>query len=200
MNYKIHYDWKIIDKAALFASYDPQRIEGYCKQCQHYGQFWSCPPLPLTGEKFLEAYDKILLIGGKITLSEPPNGIDIESYCIETFHKARQAFSTSLLGLEHLTLNTTSLIAGNCYHCTTCSKAQGLPCRYPHLMRYSLESIGFDVNDILIKHFGYELHWIKDNILPEYLVSVGALATNQASINLLLEAAHEKIFNQESAQ
>jgi hypothetical protein len=42
-------------------------------------------------------------------------------------------------------------------------------------MRYSIESLGGDVGLTAERYLGQPLLWIKDGILPDYLMLVGAL-------------------------
>ena len=69
-----------------------------------------------------------------------------------------------------------SLSAGSCSLCKDgCTRAVREPCRYPEMMRYSIESLGGDVGRTVSKLMGYELEWIEEGKLPSYFVLVGGL-------------------------
>ena len=68
------------------------------------------------------------------------------------------------------------LYGGRCDICSKCAKIIDEPCRHPSLMRYSVESIGSNIQKLTPDIFDFSLKWImKDMKIPEYLVNVCAV-------------------------
>ena len=65
--------------------------------------------------------------------------------------------------------------AGNAFASLSCARAEGLPCRYPEKMRYSIESLGGNVGLTVSKLMGIELEWMEEGKMPSYFVLVGGL-------------------------
>ena len=67
------------------------------------------------------------------------------------------------------------LFMGNCNLCMRCTKTIGMPCKMPFKLRYSIESLGGDVDKTVEDTFGYKIIYAKDGKLPEYMIFVGGL-------------------------
>ena len=67
------------------------------------------------------------------------------------------------------------LYLGKCNMCMRCTREFGAPCKMPFKMRYSLESLGGEVDRAVEDIFGYEILYAHDGKLPEYLIFVGGL-------------------------
>lgn len=73
---------------------------------------------------------------------------------------------------EDENLNDTMILStGYCNICSSCTKKEGMPCRYPKNKLYSIESIGALVTKTTEELFNTKIKWIDmDNgIIPEYL-------------------------------
>lgn len=132
---------------------DIEKFEGFCKQCRNYGKLWSCPPYNFSIEKYVDRYKYVYIIGVKIvfdedTLSSINTKEKISNYTTETLHFMKNKIMNEMLKLEKLYPNSTSLSAGGCNLCENCSKLKNVQCVHPDLMRYSLESLGFDVGGV----------------------------------------------------
>jgi hypothetical protein len=56
-----------------------------------------------------------------------------------------------------------------------CTREFGAPCKMPFKMRYSIESLGGEVDRAVEDLFGYKILYAHDGKLPEYLIFAGGL-------------------------
>ena len=161
-----------------------EKFEGFCKQCRNYGKLWSCPPYDFSIEEYVDRYKYIYIVGVKIvfdedTLSSINTKEKISSYTNETLHFMKNKIMNEMLKLEKLYPNSTSLSAGGCNLCENCSKLKNVQCIHPDLMRYSLESLGFDVGGVSSKLLNFELKWATETRLPDYFSLIAGIMTNE---------------------
>ena len=161
-----------------------EKFEGFCKQCKNYGKLWSCPPYDFSIEEYVDRYKYIYIVGVKIvfdedTLSSINTKEKISSYTNETLHFMKNKIMNEMLKLEKLYPNSTSLSAGGCNLCENCSKLKNVQCIHPDLMRYSLESLGFDVGGVSSKLLNFELKWATETRLPDYFSLIAGIMTNE---------------------
>lgn len=164
--------------------WDIEKFEGFCKQCRNYSKLWSCPPYNFSIEEYVDRYKYIYIVGVKIvfdedTLSSINTKEKISSYTNETLHFMKNKIMNEMLKLEKLYPNSTSLSAGGCNLCENCSKLKNIQCIHPDLMRYSLESLGFDVGGVSNKLLNFELKWATETRLPDYFSLIAGVMTNE---------------------
>lgn len=169
--------------------WDIEKFEGFCKQCKNYGKLWSCPPYNFSIEEYVDRYKYVYIVGVKIvfdedTLSSINTKEKISSYTNETLHFMKNKIMNEMLKLEKLYPNSTSLSAGGCNLCENCSKLKNIQCVHPDLMRYSLESLGFDVGGVSSKLLNFELKWATETRLPDYFSLIAGIMTNEEITNL----------------
>ena len=144
----------------------------YCKKCNNYEKLWSCPSYDFNPEDYWKEYDELIVVARKIIFGE---GVD-QDRSYEIMLEVKEDMSRELYELEKQYPDSISLSAGSCSLCKDgCTRAVGEPCRYPEMMRYSIESLGGDVGRTVSKLMGYELEWIEEGKLPSYFVLVGGL-------------------------
>lgn len=161
-----------------------EKFEGFCKQCRNYGKLWSCPPYDFSIEEYVDRYKYIYIVGVKIvfdedTLSSINTKEKISNYTTETLHFMKNKIMNEMLKLEKLYPNSTSLSAGGCNLCENCSKLKNVQCIHPDLMRYSLESLGFDVGGVSSKLLNFELKWATETRLPDYFSLIAGIMKNE---------------------
>ncbi len=146
-----------------------------CKECPNYNHVWSCPSYNFNPEDFWREYKNLHLVARKIIFG--PN-VDKER-SFEIMHEVKDDMGLELYKLEEEIPDSVSLSAGSCSRCKMlgCARVQGDPCRFPELMRYSIESLGGDVGRTVSKLMGIELEWVEEGKLPSYFVLVGGLLT-----------------------
>ncbi len=157
--------------------YDREKFHELCKQCEKYGTLWSCPPYKFEVEEYLNKYNSVHIIGTKIILSDDlikeTKKEDILDCTYRILNEVRKELSKMLLKLESEYANSVSLYAGSCLNCEVCTRTQNKPCIHPDTMRYSLESLGFDVSRTSSELLGIDIKWAKDT-LPEYFTLISA--------------------------
>lgn len=86
-----------------------------------------------------------------------------------------------LLRAEQREAPALALFAGNCHCCPNrqCTRIENKPCRYPTLIRPSLEAYGFDIAKTTATALGLELKWGKDGCLPPYFILVSGLMSSR---------------------
>lgn len=159
---------------------DADKFLEFCKQCKNYGNCWACPPFEQDWSAILERYDTVTLFACQMTFAQ--QGIPLsESTAI--IRPERQQIEKMLRQQEQERCGKAFAYAGTCLYCPegTCTRAQGISCRHPELVRPSLEAVGFDIGKTTSELFGIELKWTKDNTIPEYLVLVSGLFYNMNS-------------------
>lgn len=169
--------------------WDIEKFKGFCKQCRNYGKLWSCPPYNFSIEEYVDRYKYVYIVGVKIvfdedTLSSINTKEKISNYTTETLHFMKNKIMNEMLKLEKLYPNSTSLSAGGCNLCENCSKLKNIQCVHPDLMRYSLESLGFDVGGVSSKLLNFELKWATETRLPDYFSLIAGIMTNEEITNL----------------
>ncbi|MFI3332411.1 MAG: DUF2284 domain-containing protein [Rikenellaceae bacterium] len=160
---------------------------GFCRQCNGFGKTWACPPFELTID--IDQYEYAHIFGTKIWVDSFKQSI---KFSREQLHEEissiidpiRKRLDTKLIQLEENNKESRALFAGSCKGCPTgeCTRPHNKPCAKPHLMRPSLEAMGFDVGKTTSQLLGIELMWCNDH-LPPYFTLVYALFSNEPQIN-----------------
>lgn len=166
-------DYRDVDKFIVF-----------CKQCESYGNCWSCPPFLFDSDEYLSGYRHVVLIGTKITPDQALfETTDLEKNKLlgrDILYRERQKLDARLLELEKRYPTSKAFFAGVCHSCEDkkCVRVNGDPCLHPERTRPSLESLGFDIGRTASELLGIELKWSSNGMLPEYLTLVSGFFTN----------------------
>jgi len=161
---------------------DIPRFLELCKACPNYNRKWSCPPYDFKPEDYWNKYKKMHIIGTKIIFDE---AITHEKYSTEEINtiaktvitKEQSRLSDELLVLEEKDPGSIGLAAGSCSKCENCARSYNNDCNHADKLRYSIESLGGNVDKTVKKLLGLELQWMSEGNLPEYFVLVSALLT-----------------------
>jgi predicted metal-binding protein len=162
--------------------YDRERVEGYCKKCSNYNMIWSCPPYDFNTEEYLRRFENIHIVGTKVifdesTIKRIKTKEEIYRYSFEATITVRKKVYDELIKLEDEYLGSKIINSGNCSICGKCTRSQNIKCIHEDDIRYSLESLGFDVEKIAKDLLKINLKWPSDK-LPEYLTLASGLLTN----------------------
>ncbi|SHJ47311.1 Predicted metal-binding protein [Dethiosulfatibacter aminovorans DSM 17477] len=154
-----------------------------CKNCGNYGKLWSCPPYDFNIYDHIMQYNYVYIIGTKMIFSDKTiesNSSEnaIREFTKSTLEKMRNILGEKLLALEDEIKQGKSLYAGSCLLCENCNREDGENCCNVDMMRYSLESLGFDVSKIAGNLLDIELKWASDR-LPEYYTLVSAFLSKE---------------------
>ena len=158
----------IVSKADMMRYHDPVRIQAYCRSCEKYGMYWSCPPFEEQPMTQLSEWTHALLVTQKTRVDAGSTKEEL----MQQFLASRQILGDMLLRWEND--GAVAIVAGHCFGCSACTRPKNVPCAAPSRMRYSLEALGFDVTGLAEGLAGQSMHW-PSNGMPDYLVIVGAL-------------------------
>ncbi|MEG1641994.1 MAG: DUF2284 domain-containing protein [Synergistaceae bacterium] len=160
---------------------DAPRFLGYCKGCCHFEKRWSCSPHNFDPVEFLNQYNDVRLI----ELVIKPDKKNLDGLVCKDYDVPKEIGEMIDIEKAHLTKymrreekqvpNSLYLFSGSCEICDECTRTQGLPCRFPDKMRYSIESLGIDLSQISEKFFGVKVEWMKGTDFPDHLTLICAL-------------------------
>ncbi len=164
---------------------DVDQFLQYCKQCTNYNRVWSCPEFDFDPMEIWTSYKSLFILGRKVILDEELrlrvfSDEEREAFLKELLLEPKMDLDRTLLEMEHETPGSMALSGGSCLLCDpeSCAKAEGLPCRHPEAMRYSIEALGGNVGRTVTRHLGEELLWMEKGRLPRYFIIVGGLLKN----------------------
>jgi len=143
-----------------------------CQACPNYGQVWSCAPYDFDPMEIWNRYETLHLYAWMLLPDYP--GQDVPA-AMRALRVERLAYLTRILRREAAVPGSLALSAGSCLECGVCARAEGKPCRHPDRLRYSIESLGGDVVKTSERWLHKPLLWIRDGVVPSYLILVGGL-------------------------
>lgn len=161
--------------------YDPAAFHACCRGCPDHDKRWSCPSGMPETRAFFAPFSRVYLIGVKVIYTDacrrasqrPGN---LEPLRQRTYGQVKKILHEVQLQLEHQIPGASSVAAGRCEQCKTCTRPQGKLCLRPERMRYSFSAFCFDLGAIAEKELHMPLQWSADG-LPEYNVAIAALLT-----------------------
>ena len=157
---------------------DVPRFLKYCRECESYGQRWSCPPFKFDPMTLWHCF-KRLWLWGLVLVPEPGTNL---SDLLNSLEHEKNIMLDELLKLEQEIPGSLALSAGTCKLCPEgCSRSCNIPCRRMAQMRWSVEALGGDVAKTTEQIFHTPMLWIKNGILPDYLMLVGGLLLREAN-------------------
>lgn len=136
----------LIEEALL-----PEKVLDYCSRCENYNLHFACPDHQFSIPLFLSSYSYALIISHKMQVQ------------IDEYFYWRDIIEPILLQYEKK-LKGQTLLSGSCRNCDFCFDQGALECENPSLMRYSLESLGFDVRTLLEGFFNETLNFSSDGL------------------------------------
>lgn len=156
---------------------DVATFDACCQQCPNYGRRWGCPPFDHDTLQDLLPYNKVMIIGVKITPHDRKKPLD---QVYELMRPELDRLNKQLLELEREKHGLAFGFVGKCPYCNgePCARIDGKPCRHPDVVRPSLEAYGFNVSETASKLLGIDMVWSKDSTVPRYLTLVCGLFYN----------------------
>ncbi|MEG0379955.1 MAG: DUF2284 domain-containing protein, partial [Eubacterium sp.] len=165
-----------------------RKTRRYCAACPNYKNYWSCPEYAFDEALFLKEFKYMTLIAREYEIPREDKqkviGIQaVAEYCKQAMQALKVESWKDLLEIEAEFPGTLALMPGNCHVCDLsgegCARPSGQKCRHPEFMRFSLESLGFDVDAICKYEIGVLLLWPKEGHLPDKLCGVMAIMSNE---------------------
>ena len=93
----------------------------------------------------------------------------------ERLYSEKPAFNREMLQLEQAAPGSKALYAQECDECNICARLTGEPCRFPEIMRYSIESLGGCGVELVSDMFGFDVLWSDGKTIPDYYILLGGL-------------------------
>ncbi len=148
----------------------PKFLE-YCKACPNYDTRWSCPSFEFNPMDIWKTYKALRLYAWILT---PEEGCTTEAL-LQGLTEQKTETIKALMAMEAANPGSWALVCGTCNLCNACQRSQGRPCIHPDELRYSIEAMGGDVGETMRRYFQKEIQWIRNGVLPDYLMLVGGL-------------------------
>ena len=165
----------VVDRERYVSEFrDVATFEACCQQCPNYGNRWGCPPFDHDTLQDLMPYDKVMIIGVKLTPHDQK--IPMEQV-YDLMRPELERLNSRLLELEREKQGFALGFVGKCERCgnAPCARREGKPCRHRDVVRPSLEAYGFNVSETASRLLGIDMVWSRDNNVPRYLTLVCAL-------------------------
>ena len=167
-----------VDVAEFVEEYvDVEKFQGLCKDCEDYGKNWSCPPFDFEVMDVWNSFEKFKIIAFKMDFDEEELSTEFSDkeldFILKRLERMKVKLMNEIYALEDE--NSYALFLGKCNLCMKCTREFGMPCKMPFKMRYSIESLGGNVDQCIEDIFGFEVQYAQNNRLPEYLIFVGGL-------------------------
>lgn len=187
--FKIEKFYKKISVEDFIKDYvDIDKFLQCCKVCKNYKSRWSCPPYDFDVIDYWEKYKYLNLIGYKINfkdeiLNKTYDEDKLNNAIEEFFKKYMEFLDKRTIFLESKYKDSIGLAWGKCYKCEKCTREENKECRYKKDMRYSIESLGGNVDKLTKNLFNLELKWAQKGKLPPYYFTLIGLLTKD-NINM----------------
>lgn len=176
---KIQVSLRVTNTLDLIQYEDKCHFSGLCENgCVNYNRKWSCPPSSPTYSLYSKNYDFCLLTLFTCDLSQFMY-VKTEYMKVRTSNSILKSQSDKLSRFIEAELSGKLLSNGSCRLCKPCSKKVSVEsCRNPLKLRYSLESLGLNVDRISQDIFNHQLLWYKTKVSPTYSSVISAILTH----------------------
>lgn len=147
--------------------------------CVNYNRKWSCPPYSPVYSLYARNFEYCILTLFSCDLSQF-NYVKTEYMKVKTSNSILKSQSDKLSRYLEDRLLGIMLSNGSCRLCKPCTKKISLDtCRNPLKLRYSLESLGLNVEKISEEYFNHRLLWYKPRLSLDYSTVVSGVLTNE---------------------
>lgn len=147
--------------------------------CVNYNKKWSCPPYSPVYSLYARNFEYCILTLFSCDLSQF-NYVKTEYMKVKTSNSILKSQSDKLSRYLEDRLLGIMLSNGSCRLCKPCTKKiSSDTCRNPLKLRYSLESLGLNVEKISEEYFNHKLLWYKPRLPPDYSTVVSGVLTNE---------------------
>ncbi len=168
----------LINKENLIDYENKPYFQNLCKEgCVNYGKKWACPPYSPTYTEIAEKYNYAIILLLHCDLRQFSH-TKTEYMKIKASNSILRSRSDRFIRFLEDKLTGTVLSNGSCRLCKPCNRSNSSFCKKPHLMRYSMESLGLNVEKIALDLFNHPLLWYKNKLAPQYSSVVSCLMTN----------------------
>jgi predicted metal-binding protein len=151
---------------------------GFCKDgCKNFSKYWSCPPFSPSFSKFAEGYENVLIVLYYSRLNQFRYLKSKDELISESHNFLKSEIDKLMYSLE-AAYDGVSILNGHCCLCDICTCEASHSCKNPHKMRYSMESLGLDVEEISLDFFQHKIAWYINDEMPEHSTILSCFLTN----------------------
>lgn len=170
---------RIVNSKDLYQYEDTFYFNNLCREgCINYNKKWSCPPYSPSFLSYSNDFNICLLILMSCPLSQF-NYVKTEYMKVKTSNSILKSQSNRLSKFLENELSGKMLSNGSCRLCKPCSKkVSSGDCKHPEQIRFSLESLGLNVQSISQDFFSHDLQWYQSKLCPEYSTVMSGVLTN----------------------
>lgn len=155
---------------------DIPRFAACCAECRGFGKTWACPPYDFDPMDIWQSFSTVLLYGKKVNIPEEEREVsDLGKAYNALLAPVKSRLLNELYELERQYPGALALSAGGCDICSSCGRAEGVPCLFPEKMRHSIESLGGNAEKCISEYLSESILWAENNRLPEHFILLGAL-------------------------
>lgn len=158
--------------------------------CPNYGCKWSCPPFSPNYSSFLAKYPHIILVLMWCNLDQF-HYTKTEYMKVKASNSILKSRMDSLMKDYESAFDGFTLSNGSCRLCNPCNKKKQLPCKKPTKMRFSMESLGLNVEKISNDFFKHKLLWYKEKTAPAYSSVLSCLLTTDETSEKSIDNAYK---------
>ena len=150
--------------------FDPELTDSRCRACSGYAQTWSCPGFDFSLRDYWKQFSTYTIYVERLYTGDAATAEEAE----EKLHREKPVFNKKMLELEK-SCGGKAVYAQECEECSRCARLDGKPCRFPGIMRYSIESLGGNAAKLIEDKLGFELLWSQNGSIPEYYLLIGGI-------------------------
>lgn len=189
----LHFKSNLCKSKDLYPFQSKEYFESLCRNgCPNFNKKWSCPPYSPDFITYSRNYDYCLVC---ILYCD----LDQFDYTKTEYMKVKACNSILKSKMDKLMRYLENYYSGlivsngSCRICKPCNLKLNLSCKRPTLRRYSMESLGLDVNKVSTFMFNHSLKWYKDKKAPTYTSVVSCLLINNIN-NINIDSSINKYF------
>ena len=154
----------------LCAYFDPELTLSRCRACSGYGGTWSCPEFGFSLQEYWRRFSTYTVCVERLWLEEAETAEEAQAI----LSGEKPVFNRRMLERER-SEGGTALYAQECEECARCARLDGEPCRFPQIMRYSIESLGGNAAKLIREELGFDILWSQDGSVPAYYLLIGGI-------------------------
>lgn len=172
MRYKIErFTAEIKIKHFIEEYFEGKIILQKCRECSGFAKTWSCPDFDFDTANYWRKFNTYQVICDRISMEDLQNPEEAQ----QRLYSEKSRFNKEMLSLEKAYPFSEALYAEECDQCNVCARLSGNPCRFPEIMRYSIESLGGCGVKLVESLFGFKVLWSDGISAPAYYILLGGL-------------------------
>lgn len=203
-NINIHIKTELVSSNSLNDYQNCKYFNRLCQiGCVNYNKKWSCPPNSPSYVSYSNNYKYCLLLLFSCDLSQF-SYVKTEYMKVKTSNSILKSQSDKLTRYLENVSSGKMISNGSCRLCKPCTKkVSAHSCKNPSMLRFSLESLGLNVDKISQDLFDHKLLWYENKLSPKYATVLSGVLTNikfdseifQQSINTYSSESSTTIIN-----